>query len=151
MTATLFAIVAVLAQAAAFATPPSLPSYVPPLTVLDDVLHLPPADAPVVQAGAVCYGPSAHLRLTLALQLGEALSNERARIAWLMGWDASAEKTATAFDAEHEQRLRSDAATTTTAARLQIAEQARWSVLEIVGTGGGVFLVGGLVGLLVAK
>lgn len=137
------ALLALLAQvAAALPSPNQLPPYVPPLTVLDNVLHLPPAEAIEIAAGRVSYGPAAHLRLTLALQLGEALSNERARVAWLTGWQLASDFDAGAFAAEHEKRLTAEADRNYTAGRLTTAEAQRWSVLDLAGAGSLVLIVG---------
>lgn len=105
------------------AAPASLPPYVPPLTVLDDVLHLPAGEPPQVQTSGVCYGPASHLRLTLALQLAQGLSDERSRVSWLYGWRDAQEAGAVAFDLEHEGRLRAESTATAYEARLQAADQ----------------------------
>lgn len=143
MTSPLVALL-VLMQAFSLPVPSSLPPYVPPLTVLDDVLHLPQAEPPVVHEASVCYGAPAHLRLTLALQMAPALSDERARLAWLTGWNASAEASAKAIDEEHGKRVGAEDQLIATTARLQAVEQAGWGLWELLGAAAVVFLVGGL-------
>lgn len=129
------------------AAPSSVPAYVPALTVLDDVLHLPAGEAPVVEAARVCYGSAAHLRLTLALQLAPALSDERARVAWLYGWRDAQEQSAVAFDNEHTARLQAEATATTYAARFQAAERAGdWAWWRQLAVGTGIFGLGVLAG-----
>ena len=84
--------------------PVELPAYVPPLTVLDE-LKLPTGDAPIVREDEVCYEPRAHLRLITALKVVESLSNQRARIAWMRGWQNATEADAERFDRERTRRL----------------------------------------------
>lgn len=130
--------------------PSSLPPYVAPIAVLDEQLHLPAGEAPVVEAARVCYGPAAHLRLTLALQLAPALSDERARVAWLYGWRDAQEQAAVAFDNEHTARLQAEATATAYAARFQAAERAEgWVWWRQLVTGAGIFGLGALAGAAV--
>ena len=121
--------------------PALLPPYVAPLTVLDDVLHLPAGEAPQVQAGSVCYGPASHLRLTLALQLAQSLSDERSRVSWLYGWRDARDAGAADFDKEHEGRLKAEATVTAYGARFQAAER---SWLEWVALGASAVVIFGL-------
>jgi hypothetical protein len=131
----------------AFVPPaPVLPPYVAPLAVMDDVLHLPAPEPPQVSAGSVCYAGPAHLRLTVALQLGESLSNERARVAWLMGWQSAAEIGAVALEKEQAAHDVSDSERSDLDARLRTAEASRWSATELLGILAGTFIVGGLLG-----
>lgn len=129
--------------------PASLPPYVTPLAVLDDVLHLPAGEAPIVGPAQVCYGPAAHLRLTMALQLAPALSDERARISWLYGWRDAHEADAPAFDEEHAARLKAEATAHALDARLQAAARSEslswWRDLVI---GLGIFGLGTTAGFL---
>lgn len=130
--------------------PASLPPYTPPLSVLDDVLHLPPGEPVEVVDGRVSYGPAAHLRLTLALQLGPGLSDERARVAWLMGWrDAQAAQSG-ALDAEHRARLRAEAESQVASARLQaLAGSIDWEWWRELVTGVGIAGLGVAAGFLI--
>lgn len=131
------------------AAPSSVPTYVPALTVLDDVLHLPAGEAPVVEPGRVCYAPAAHLRLTLALQLAQPLSDERARVAWLYGWQASNERSAPIFDAEHAARVKAEATAQALDARFQAAERsADWEWWRNIVIGAGVFGLGTVAGFI---
>lgn len=127
--------------------PSSLPPYVAPLAVLAEHLHLPAGEPPVIEAARVCYGPAAHLRLTLALQLATALSDERARVSWLYGWRDAQEQSAVAFDNEHTARLQAEATATTYAARFQAAERAGdWAWWRQLAVGTGIFGLGVLAG-----
>jgi hypothetical protein len=127
--------------------PASLPPYVAPLAVMDDVLHLPPGDAPAVGPAQVCYGPPAHTRLTLALQLAPALSDERARTAWLYGWRDAAAAAAADFDAEHSARLKAEATAHAIDARFQASERSdAWERWRQVAAAVGVLALGTAVG-----
>lgn len=133
----------------ALPAPSSLPPYVAPRSVLDEQLHLPAGEAPDVEAARVCYGPAAHLRLTLALQLTQPLSDERSRVAWLYGWRDAQEKAAAAFDREHTARLQAEATVTAYDARFQATERSEdWAWWRQLVTGIGIFGLGGLVGAL---
>ena len=152
-----FALVLVAAcQSMAFAgllgpvpAPASLPPYVTPLSVLDDVLHLPAGEAPVVGPSQVCYGPAGHLRLTMALQLAPALSDERARISWLYGWRDAHEAAAPAFDEEHAARLKAEATSHALDARLQAAERLdAWQKWRDLTIGLGIFGLGVTAGFI---
>ena len=132
----------------ALPSPSSLPPYVAPRAVLDEQLHLPAGEAPEVEATRVCYGPAAHLRLTLALQLMQPLSDERARVAWLYGWRDAQGRAAEAFDREHTARLQAEATATTYDARFQAAERSGdWAWWRQLVIGVGVFGLGALAGL----
>lgn len=142
-----FALWPVLALADPAAVPSSLPPYVRPIDVLDGVLRLPDAEAPDVRAGQVCYGPAAHLRLTMALQLGEGLSDERARLAWAMGAAAAREADAPVFNAERRARLEAEAQATVEGARLQAASADAWPWWQALGAGVGLLGLGAVAGI----
>lgn len=130
-------------------TPTDVPPYVAPLSVLDGELHLPAGEAPEVLPSKVCYGPAAHLRLTLALQLAPALSDERARLAWLTGWQAAGAEGAAALDAERQARLEADARAASSVARLQATQDATGSWWRDISTAAGLVGLGALIGFTV--
>lgn len=103
--------------------PKRLPPYVPPLTVLD-ALHLPDGNRAVVRGDEVCYDAAAHMRLTMALHVVEALSDERARVAWLYGWQDASEVDGTRFDDEHAARLDAEARAEAAKLRAELLENA---------------------------
>lgn len=147
---------ALLGQAPPDAGPPApdIPAYTDPVDLLDE-LAMPPGTAAPGADGRVCYDAPALARLVLTTKSARGLSDDRARRAWHLGWQAGAEKWAARVGAEHALRLDAEAARDGAEARAAIYRQAAearepawWQrPLEVV-LGAALFALGVGVGLV---
>jgi len=100
---------------------PRVPDYTPPGAYIEALAK---GRAWKGDEGGVCYDNASHLRVVLSLKMGQRLSDDRAKLAWRLGWLRATSDAQPIYDAEHESLLRAEAQADVNATRATAAEEA---------------------------